>query len=105
GGRLPGFTGSVLCKWCEHSGRRRKNRYHLTLTNAEEQMENYFENSRGFAQQLDKEDPLKRFRAEFIIPAAEGKQQIYFLGNSLGLQPVRTARYMQQVMDTWASYG
>jgi kynureninase len=68
-------------------------------------MKNDFENSREFALKLDQEDPLQRFRAEFIIPAAEGKQQIYFLGNSLGLQPVRTAHYMQQVMDAWASYG
>ena len=47
----------------------------------------HFENTRLFARQLDKDDPLKDFRSQFIIPSVNGKDQIYFLGNSLGLQP------------------
>lgn len=64
-----------------------------------------FENTLEFAQKLDKEDPLSSFRHHFIIPEHSGKQQIYFLGNSLGLQPVRTKACLQEVLDNWASYG
>ena len=44
-----------------------------------------FETGLSFAQQSDAADPLKGFRDKFIIPEADGKQKIYFLGNSLGL--------------------
>lgn len=64
-----------------------------------------FENTLSFAKQLDKEDLLSQFRQQFIIPAHSGKQQIYFLGNSLGLQPVRTKARLQEVLNTWAQYG
>lgn len=68
-------------------------------------MSNQFQNTREFALQLDAADPLKNFRRQFIIPTLEGKQQIYFLGNSLGLQPVRTKGYLHKVLDGWASLG
>ncbi len=58
-----------------------------------------------FYSELDANDPLASYRKEFIIPSAEGKEQVYFLGNSLGLQPRTTAVYIQQVLDQWASYG
>ena len=64
-----------------------------------------FENTLAFAKQLDASDPLKEFRERFIIPEANGKQQIYFLGNSLGLQPKTAAGYIQQIMKDWASLG
>lgn len=64
-----------------------------------------FENRLLFAQQLDQQDELKRFREQFIIPSENGKEQIYFLGNSLGLQPKTTQRHIQQVLDQWAKYG
>ncbi|HVG40786.1 MAG TPA: kynureninase, partial [Chitinophagaceae bacterium] len=64
-----------------------------------------FKNDLAFAQGMDKEDILKSFRDEFIIPQKEGKQQIYFLGNSLGLQPKRTKYYIDEVLNQWASYG
>jgi len=64
-----------------------------------------FENSLPFAQQLDKNDPLKNFRDKFIIPESGGKQQTYFLGNSLGLQPKKASEYIQRVMGDWASLG
>jgi kynureninase len=68
-------------------------------------MSNHFENTRAFAQSLDAADPLKNFRKEFIIPEHNGRQQIYFLGNSLGLQPVRTKSYLQKVLDGWSALG
>lgn len=64
-----------------------------------------FKNSLDFARQLDKKDELKHFRNEFIIPRHDGKDAIYFLGNSLGLQPKRTNEYIQQVLKQWAKYG
>ena len=38
-----------------------------------------FQDSLLFAQQLDQRDPLSAFRNQFIIPAIDGRQQIYFL--------------------------
>lgn len=64
-----------------------------------------FENSLEFAKALDEKDPLKNFRNEFIIPQHANKDAIYFLGNSLGLQPKRTNQYIQQVLQQWANYG
>lgn len=64
-----------------------------------------FEKSKSFAQQLDEQDPLKEFRDRFIIPVKDGKQQIYFLGNSLGLQPKSTKAELNKVLEQWAKYG
>jgi kynureninase len=66
---------------------------------------NNFDNSFLCAQQLDREDPLRQFRDQFIIPTKNGVEQIYFLGNSLGLQPKSTATYINQVLTQWNSYG
>lgn len=64
-----------------------------------------FKNSLDFASELDGKDELKHFRNEFIIPPHENNPAIYFLGNSLGLQPKRTNQYIQQVLKQWANYG
>lgn len=64
-----------------------------------------FENTITHARQLDQDDPLALFRQQFIIPSHNGQQQIYFLGNSLGLQPVRTQACLQEVLNDWARYG
>lgn len=64
-----------------------------------------FEKSLDFAKQLDLNDPLRSFREKFLIPTENGKEQIYFLGNSLGLQPKTTQLYIEQVMKQWAKYG
>lgn len=64
-----------------------------------------FENTPAFAKQSDDADPLKSFRDKFIIPEANGRQQIYFLGNSLGLQPKSTNDYIQRIMQDWANLG
>jgi kynureninase len=68
-------------------------------------MNNRFENTLDFARQLDAADPLQQFRKEFIIPELNGRKQIYFLGNSLGLQPVRTKSYLQKILDGWSALG
>ncbi|TRO65588.1 kynureninase [Christiangramia sabulilitoris] len=61
-----------------------------------------FENSREFARQLDKEDKLSKYRNEFIFPKVNGKEVIYFVGNSLGLQPKTAQKYVDEIMKDWA---
>lgn len=65
-----------------------------------------FQNTLAYARQLDKEDPLAIYRAKFHIPKdANGQDWLYFTGNSLGLQPKATQKYIQQELDDWANYG
>ncbi|KAI9673410.1 MAG: Kynureninase (L-kynurenine hydrolase) [Caeruleum heppii] len=75
-----------------------------------------------YAQTLDQRDPLRHLRDEFIIPskrvlrskAVPGRDQnlddpqdscIYLCGNSLGLQPRRTAPLINAHLRTWAAKG
>ncbi|RAK20909.1 kynureninase [Flavobacterium aquaticum] len=62
-----------------------------------------FQNTREFAQSLDAQDELRKYRDEFHFPHVNGKQVIYFTGNSLGLQPKRTKSYVDEVMSDWAN--
>ena len=62
-----------------------------------------FQNTRELAQQLDAQDELKNYRNEFIFPQHNGKNVVYFTGNSLGLQPKRTKQYVDEVMNDWAN--
>ncbi len=64
-----------------------------------------FQSTLAFAQQLDLDDPLQSFRQQFIIPDENGKEKVYFLGNSLGLQPKRTKDSIQTIMNDWAAHG
>jgi kynureninase len=54
---------------------------------------------------LDRKDPLSRFRDEFYIPKVDSEDSIYFCGNSLGLQPKRTATFVAQELEDWAKLG
>lgn len=51
---------------------------------------------------LDAADPLRAFRNEFLIPRWRNGEQIYFCGNSLGLQPRGARAAVEQVLDKWA---
>jgi kynureninase len=64
-----------------------------------------FQNIPEFAANLDEKDVLKEFRKKFFIPQHNGKDSIYFAGNSLGLQPKTAAQYVQQELDEWAKLG
>ncbi len=64
-----------------------------------------YQNTLEFAQQADQQDPLRHFRERFLIPKVNGKDTIYFTGNSLGLQPKTVRSYVQQELDDWAEYG
>lgn len=68
-------------------------------------MKTAFENSLRFAKQLDKSDTLASFRKEYFIPKHNGKDTIYLCGNSLGLQPKITQKFIQQELDDWKTYG
>ncbi|HEY4282627.1 MAG TPA: kynureninase [Chthoniobacterales bacterium] len=59
-----------------------------------------------FALQLDREDPLGRFRDRFHLPPGpDGKPLIYFAGNSLGLMPKSARALVDQELDDWANLG
>ncbi|NNF18431.1 MAG: kynureninase [Flavobacteriaceae bacterium] len=60
-----------------------------------------FQNTLAYARKLDEEDPLRSYRSEFHFPQHNGKPVIYFTGNSLGLQPKRTQKYIDEVMSDW----
>ena len=62
-----------------------------------------FQNTSEFAKKLDVQDPLSKYKTEFIFPQHNGKDVIYFTGNSLGLQPKRTKNYVDEVMNDWAN--
>ena len=64
-----------------------------------------FQNTAAFAQELDKNDKLAKYRSKYFMPKMNGKEALYFTGNSLGLQPVSTKSYLQQELDDWAQYG
>ncbi|MBL4668256.1 MAG: kynureninase [Flavobacteriales bacterium] len=64
-----------------------------------------YENSLEFALKLDEQDELKSYRDKFHIPVINGKEIIYFTGNSLGLQPKSTKDYINQELDDWAQWG
>jgi kynureninase len=64
-----------------------------------------FENTLGFAQQQDNTDPLAKWRGQFMFPQHEGKDMLYFTGNSLGLQPKGVKEALVAECDDWAKYG
>ena len=61
-----------------------------------------YQNTLEYAQQQDANDPLKGFRDEFHIPKQDnGDNEIYFVGNSLGLQPKLTSQYLNEELTKW----
>ncbi len=61
-----------------------------------------FENTKAFAEKLDKEDILKEFRNKFHFPKhTDGSDIIYFCGNSLGLQPKTAKDTTEEVLQAW----
>ena len=67
-------------------------------------MNNIF--SLKYAKQLDQQDSLAHMRDEFHIPKqANGENEIYFCGNSLGLQPKRTSEYLNYELSQWQKLG
>jgi kynureninase len=58
-----------------------------------------------YAKELDAKDILNNYREQFYIPHLNDKHAIYFLGNSLGLQPKTTQDEVLTIMEAWANFG
>ncbi len=54
-----------------------------------------------FAKQADAADELAGFKQQFHFPKKNGKDVIYFCGNSLGLQPVSVEPAIQTELTSW----
>ena len=60
----------------------------------------------AYAKLQDEQDVLRLYRNEFHVPIKEnGEPQVYLCGNSLGLQPKTTKKFIEQELDDWARYG
>lgn len=59
----------------------------------------------NYAAKADEEDELKGFRDYFLLPTQNGREKIYFLGNSLGLQPKTTSEKISSVLQQWHELG
>ena len=57
------------------------------------------------ARELDRTDSLSEFRSQFHIPHVNDVEDLYLVGNSLGLVPRRTADYVQEELSRWANLG
>ncbi|MCH2023895.1 MAG: kynureninase [Saprospiraceae bacterium] len=65
-----------------------------------------FNTSPSFAQQMDNNDRLKKYRDQFYIPKKnDGSDILYFCGNSLGLQPKKVEGYLLQEIEDWKKHG
>jgi kynureninase len=64
-----------------------------------------FQNTLDFAKQCDANDKLKSYRSKFHFPQHDGRDIVYFTGNSLGLQPKTTKSFIEQELNDWAKYG
>ncbi len=69
-----------------------------------------FEATEADARARDAADPLRSFRDEFLIPPAtdvslDPHAQLYFAGNSLGLQPRGVREALLTELDDWARLG
>ena len=64
-----------------------------------------FQTTEEFAEQLDRKDPLRKYRSRFHIPHRDDKDVIYFCGNSLGLMPKTTEEYLNRELAVWKQDG
>ena len=58
-----------------------------------------------YARRQDEADELRALRDEFHIPRHGEGEQLYFCGNSLGLQPRGVRAALMQELDDWAALG
>ena len=71
-------------------------------------MTNTWHQLRTEAAELDARDSLRPFREEFLFPPAadgDGQPVVYLAGNSLGLQPRKARRYVEEELEDWAKLG
>ncbi|RFM34813.1 kynureninase [Chitinophaga silvisoli] len=60
-----------------------------------------FDLSRAFAEEQDQKDTLKNYKNQFYFPQRNGKDAIYFCGNSLGLQARNVQQAVMQELEDW----
>ena len=58
-----------------------------------------------YARSLDNNDVLRDYREQFYAPYFQNRRAIYFLGNSLGLQPKNAQQEIMTIMEGWANFG
>lgn len=69
-------------------------------------MNDILEQSRDEARELDRHDALSGFREHFWIPKkTDGSEQLYFCGNSLGLQPKAVKAAVLDELTAWQELG
>lgn len=77
----------------------------MSVETSENKVIGKFENNHDFAARLDSADKLSHFRGRFCFPQFNGKDVLYFTGNSLGLQPKKVRDYIVEELDDWAQHG
>ncbi|MCA6449043.1 MAG: kynureninase [Chitinophagaceae bacterium] len=60
-----------------------------------------FQATREFALEADAADVLAEFKQQFHFPKKNGRDVIYFCGNSLGLQPRNVEQAIQTELTSW----
>ncbi len=68
-------------------------------------MSTTYEATAAWVHAQDAADPLRAFRAEFLIPPHEKGESAYFCGNSLGLQPRSVRDAVNAELDYWGELG
>jgi kynureninase len=65
-----------------------------------------YQTTEAFAVEMDARDPLAHFRKRFHFPKApDGRDCVYLVGHSLGLQPKSVREYVDQELHDWAELG
>jgi kynureninase len=57
------------------------------------------------ARRRDAADPLRSFRDRFHLPQQNGRDVVYLVGNSLGLQPRHVREVLDRELGVWAAQG
>ncbi|MEL6864289.1 MAG: kynureninase [Bacteroidota bacterium] len=64
-----------------------------------------FDTHLSFAQAADQNDPLRHYREHFYFPQHDGREVLYFCGNSLGLQPKAVKAALGKELDHWQAHA
>ncbi|HCL06418.1 MAG TPA: kynureninase, partial [Chitinophagaceae bacterium] len=64
-----------------------------------------FSTNISYALNADQQDELAHFKKDFHFPQKDGKDVIYFCGNSLGLQPRHTAAAIEVELESWRKHA
>lgn len=59
----------------------------------------------NYAFHADQQDELTHFKKSFHFPQKDGKDVIYFCGNSLGLQPRSVGKAIEIELETWRNHA